>query len=308
MSNNHIRIGTRDSALAVWQAELVQQKLAEQGIQASLVFVKSPADLDLQTPLHQFGGTGIFTKMLDEALYADQIDIAVHSLKDYPTNLPPNISMPAMLERAAALDVLVYKGKQAPDLRSGEHTIATGSVRRQAQWKYRFPTHQLTGLRGNVQTRLQKLEDNAWTGAIFAQAGLTRINALPENHLVLDWMIPAPAQGVIAITCLESKVTLREVLSAINHTPTALTAQVERAFLNAAEGGCSAPIGAYAQIVGNTLHCRAAIFEPDGSGKVEVSETIPLNRVEGFGRLLAEKALEQGGNTIMKKIRDAGQS
>lgn len=308
MSTKHIRIGTRDSALAVWQADLVKQKLSEKGIEASLVFIKSPADTDLKTPLHQFGGTGIFTKMLDEALYSNQVDIAVHSLKDYPTNLPENIAMPAVLARASAHDVLVFRGNEAPNFDMGEHTIATGSIRRQAQWKYRFPKHELCGLRGNVQTRLKKLEESNWTGAIFAQAGLERINALPQHHLVLDWMIPAPAQGVIGISCLADNIDLQQLLASINHTPTALTAQVERDFLNTAEGGCSAPIGAYAHIDENQLHCKAAIFEPDGSGRVEVEDGIPLAKAEGFGKLLAEKALQNGGAEIMKKIRDAGKS
>lgn len=305
MNNQPIKIGTRDSKLAVWQANLVKENLSKIGIESTLVFIKSAADVDLKTPLHQFGGTGIFTKMLDDALEQKTIDIAVHSLKDYPTTVPSHIAIAAILERADAHDVLVYNGN-TPKLEIGNHTIATGSIRRQAQWKYRYKTHSLTGLRGNVLTRLQKLENSIWTGAIFAKAGLERINALPETHLVLNWMIPAPAQGIIAVTCLASNQNLIKSLSKLNHKPTAVCAKVERDFLNKAEGGCSAPIGAHARISEGKLHFTAAIFEPNGESKVEIKDSILTQNANDFGKHLAEKVLDAGGAEIMKKIRDAG--
>ncbi len=306
MSKQPIKIGTRDSKLAVWQAVQVQHKLQALGFEAILVPVKSPADIDLNTPLHQFSGTGIFTKMLDEALYRKQVDLAVHSLKDYPTTLPPNISLAAVLERASAEDILVYKG-ELPKLEEGVHLLASGSIRRQAQWKHRFPGHKLTGLRGNVQTRLKKLEESNWTGAIFAKAGLERIGLLDEKHIVLDWMIPAPAQGIIGITCLEENETLLQILKALNHASSFLEASVERAFLNRAEGGCSAPIGARAYADPTHIRLEAAIFEPDGSNKAAVEQTVPLEQAADLGRQLAEKALAKGGAAIMKKIKNAGE-
>lgn len=305
MNNSIIKIGTRDSKLAVWQAEQVQLILEQTGRKTELVKIKSPADLDLSTPLHEFGDTGIFTKMLDVALLENRVDIAVHSLKDYPTTEPEGVKLIAVLARAAHEDILVlHPNTNKTSLERAENTIATGSIRRQAQWKHRYPNHILTGLRGNVQTRLKKLEESDWSGAIFAKAGLERIGILPENHLVLNWMIPAPAQGVVGITCRASDADMINLLQVINHEETWLEATIEREFLNAAEGGCSAPIGAYAQIRGHEVELKAVIFEPDGSKKVNFSGSCALPNTMHFGRTAAEEALQNGGAEIMKKIKD----
>ena len=300
-----LRIGTRDSKLAVWQAETVQQHLRNIGISSELVMVKSPADIDLKTPLHQFGGVGIFTKVLDDALLNNEIDIAVHSLKDYPTQSPQGITIAAVLERGPYQDILVHKGDTS-FLETSEATIATGSIRRVAQWKSKYPKHNTTNLRGNVQTRLQKLADNNWKGAIFAKAGLERINILPENHIVLDWMIPAPAQGVVGIGCREDEKEIYDTLREISHKTTELRANVERQFLRAVEGGCSAPVGAFCEVEGDTIKLTAGVFELDGSNKVVVEQTYPLNQAHEAGILAAEKALADGGKEIMQNISDAG--
>ncbi len=305
MNNTTIKIGTRDSKLAVWQAEQVQLMLEQAGRTTELVKVKSPADLDLTTPLNKFGGTGIFTKMLDVALLEKQIDIAVHSLKDYPTKAPKGVKLTAVLPRAAHEDILVlHPMKNASSLENEENVIATGSIRRKAQWKHRYPKHTITGLRGNVQTRLKKLAESDWTGAIFAKAGLERIQVLPENYITLDWMIPAPAQGVVGITCSSADHEMINLLQVLNHEETWLEATIEREFLNTAEGGCSAPIGALAKIKGHEVEFTAAIFEPDGSNKVSFSDSCALPNTMHFGRTAAEKALQNGGAEIMKKIKD----
>ncbi|MGB0176340.1 MAG: hydroxymethylbilane synthase [Owenweeksia sp.] len=297
-----IRIGTRDSQLAVWQATQVKERLEEQGHTCTLVFVKSPADIDLSTPLHQFGGTGIFTKVLDDALFKDEIDIAVHSLKDYPTLAPEGILMAAVLERGPHEDILVHKG--SPDLENSQNLIATGSIRRIAQWKNRYPQHTLTGLRGNVQTRLKKLEENNWTGAIFAKAGLQRAGILPENHIVLDWMIPAPAQGVIGITSRTTDTTMASVLKDLNHPDTALTSQTERSFLRTLEGGCSAPIGALAQIKGDELHFKGGLFDTDGSRKIILEKIVNISSASDLGPKAAREVLAKGGSEIMKRLQN----
>ena len=167
--NKAIRIGTRDSELALWQAHTVQAKLEALGYTTEIVAVKSAGDVTLDVPLYEFGITGIFTKTLDVAMIKGDVDIAVHSMKDVPTALPKGIVQSAVLERAIVSDILVHKGNL--DFLDDASTIATGSLRRQAQWLNRYPNHTVTDLRGNVNTRLKKLSENNWGGAIFAAAG-----------------------------------------------------------------------------------------------------------------------------------------
>lgn len=300
-----MRIGTRDSKLAVWQAKTVQSLLKKLGKSSDLVYVKSPGDKDLTTPLHQFGGTGIFTKVLDDALLNNEVDLAVHSLKDYPTLAPDGIIIPAVLERGASQDILVYKNDTTFLNNDTQATIATGSIRRIAQWKNKYPHHQNTGLRGNVQTRLRKLDENNWNGAIFAKAGLERINILPENHIVLDWMISAPAQGAIGISCRETDHELIDLIKKLNHDQTKFETQIERDFLRGVEGGCSAPVGAFAQVIDNQLHLKAGVFEPNGESKVIFEESIDLDKAESFGKTAAQEVLQNGGKEIMLNIKNA---
>lgn len=298
-----LRIGTRDSALAVWQAKKVATALEAQGHKTQLIEVKSKGDLDLNTPLNQFGSTGIFTKILDDALYAGKVDLAVHSLKDYPTNAPKGIIMAALMERGPVEDILVHKGElQFLEQKNGQ--VATGSIRRIAQWKRRYPSHENPNLRGNVQTRLQKLATNDWHGAIFAKAGLERLGILPEHYSILDWMIPAPAQGIMGITCLSEDLDVLEILASINHTETALRAKVERDFLNRVEGGCSAPVGAYAEIQNNELSLKTGVFSLDGKKAVLLENTVPLNEAETLGIKMADQALAQGAAAILENIKD----
>src|SRR5690606_31288868 len=164
--------------------------------------------------------------------------IAVHSMKDVPTALPKGIVQAAVLERAVTHDILVHKGNV--DFLSDSGTIATGSLRRQAQWLSRYPHHNVVDLRGNVNTRLQKLKDNDWNGAVFAAAGLERINLLPENYMVLDWMIPAPAQGAMVVVAMENDDYCREAVAKLNHPDREMCTYIERRFLRKLEGGCTA--------------------------------------------------------------------
>lgn len=300
-----LRIGTRDSALALWQARKVAGALEDLGQKTELVPLKSAGDLDLTTPLNQFGNTGVFTKILDDALLAHQIDLAVHSLKDYPTQAPEGILMAAVLERGPVQDIVVHKG-DTRFLDPTDNTIAkvaTGSIRRIAQWKSRYPRHQNPNLRGNVQTRLRKLAEGDWHGAIFAKAGLERLDLLPGNYTVLDWMIPAPAQGIVGITCLSADEESIAILAEINHKTTALCAKVERDFLRTVEGGCSAPVGAYAQINEHELSLKAGVFSLDGSEQVLVENAVPLGSASNLGIELAQAALNQGAAAILETIK-----
>jgi len=179
-----IRIGTRDSELALWQAKTVQNALEKTGHQTELVPVKSTGDLNLDQPLYEMGITGIFTKTLDVAMIKGEVDIAVHSMKDVPTALPKGIVEAAVMKRASNKDILIHKGVNFLESENG--TIATGSLRRKAQWLHKFPEHNVVDLRGNVNTRMQKLTDNNWNGAIFAAAGLERIERSSTRSSFLE--------------------------------------------------------------------------------------------------------------------------
>ncbi|WP_299680182.1 hydroxymethylbilane synthase [uncultured Dokdonia sp.] len=298
--NKVIRIGTRDSELALWQATTVQKQLEDYGYKTVLVPVKSTGDLVLDKPLYELGITGIFTKTLDVAMLNGTVDIAVHSMKDVPTALPIGIVQAAVLERAATQDILVHKGN--PDF-TQNCTIATGSLRRQAQWLNKYPHHQTTDLRGNVNTRLQKLTDSNWTGAIFAKAGLERINVLPTNYEVLDWMTPAPAQGAMLIVALEEDDFSKTACAKLNHKSTALCTYIEREFLRTLEGGCTAPIGASAIIENEIVHFTGVLFSLDGKTKLEVNQSISVSHSQGFGVDCALEILDNGGRKLMKEIK-----
>lgn len=295
-----IRIGTRDSQLALWQAETVQGKLQDLGYRTQLVPVKSTGDLVLDKPLYELGITGIFTKTLDVAMLNGTVDIAVHSMKDVPTRLPQGIVQTAVLERATSEDILVTKEPLNPALPS---TIATGSLRRKAQWLHRYPNHTVVDLRGNVNTRLQKLKDNPWQGAIFAKAGLQRIDMLPPNFETLDWMLPAPAQGAMVVVALKNDEFCVEATSQLNHAASASCTYVEREFLRTLEGGCTAPIGALATVVNEAIQFKGCLFSLDGKTKLEVAKTIPLSGYEGFGKRAAEEILSNGGRELMAAIK-----
>ena len=295
-----IRIGTRDSELALWQANTVQGKLEALGYKTELVPVKSTGDIVLDKPLYELGITGIFTKTLDIAMLNGDVDIAVHSMKDVPTALPKGIRQTAVLERANTVDILVHKGT---DFLNSKGTIATGSLRRKAQWLNKYPDHEVVDLRGNVNTRLQKLEDNNWNGAIFAAAGLERIHLKPENAIDLSWMIPAPAQGAMLVVTLEADDYATEAVAKLNHQTTEICTTIEREFLREMEGGCTAPIGALATIERDTVNFSGVLFSLDGSQKFEIAKRVPVKDVEGFGKKCAQHLLNDGAAALMEELK-----
>jgi len=295
-----IRIGTRDSDLALWQAKTVQSQLEKLGYKTELVPVKSTGDLILDKPLYELGITGIFTKTLDVAMINGTVDVAVHSMKDVPTALPIGIVQAAVLKRAETEDILVHKGN--PDYKK-PCTIATGSLRRQAQWLHRYTNHTTTDIRGNVNTRLQKLADSDWTGAIFAKAGLKRINVLPDNYEVLDWMVPAPAQGAMLIVAMEDDTFSRTACAKLNDEETALCTHIEREFLRTLEGGCTAPIGALAEIFNEQVRFKGVLFSLDGQTKIEVEQVVSKANTIGFGTDCALEVLDNGGRELMREIK-----
>ncbi len=295
-----IKIGTRDSQLAMWQARKVQKLLEELEYETEIIPVKSTGDLVLNKPIYEIGITGVFTRNLDIALLNNEIDIAVHSMKDVPTVLPEGIIQAAVLKRANQNDILVLKDNEE-FFAQKEATIATGSLRRKAQWLDRYPTHTVVDLRGNVNTRLQKLKDNDWNGAVFAAAGLERIGKRPKGAVNLSWMIPAPAQGAIMITALDEDDFVKDACEQLNHRDTDICTKIEREFLNRLEGGCTAPIGAYAFIDERTdeINFKGILLSRDGSKKIQVMKNAPVNRHRYLAKDCADYIINKGGKQLM---------
>jgi hydroxymethylbilane synthase len=303
-----IRIGTRESPLAVWQATQVKDRLLGNGLEAELVYIRSEGDNDTTTPLYEMGVEGIFTRSLDTALLNNRIDIAVHSMKDVPTLLPKGIVQAAVLKRGPVNDLLVFKTPldKLYDEQYVAH-IATSSIRRKAQWLHWFPRHQVHNLRGNINTRLEKLQSESWDAAIFAQAGLERIDLRPENSIELKWMLPAPAQGAIMVVCRENDPFVLESCQPCNDPDTALCTKIEREFLRTLLGGCSTPISALATIQKGVLIFTGNILSPDGSRKAQTEKKAPVADASDIGKEAAFELLRHGGSQIADSIKYAAQ-
>lgn len=308
-----IRIGTRESQLAVWQATRVKELLGQRGVDSELVLIKSEGDSDLVTSLYEIGVQGIFTRSLDTALLNNKIDLAVHSLKDVPTQLPKGIVQASVLKRGPVNDLLVFKNAESQKKYASlnnthsQLTIATSSIRRKAQWLNTYPTHIIHNLRGNVNTRLKKLQEENWDGAIFAQAGLERIGLRPETSIVLDWMLPAPAQGAIVVVCHHDDQHAFEACQHFNDDDTEICTRIERDFLRRLLGGCSTPISALAVVKESQVCFRGNILSLDGSDKVEIEKMADLNKAADLGKKAAEELLAKGGEEIAESIRHAAQ-
>jgi len=310
-----VRIGTRESQLAVFQATLVSNLLARQGIESELVYLKSDGDIDLITPLYEIGVQGIFTKNLDAALLNHKIDLAVHSMKDIPTQPAAGIIITAVLKRDNPRDLLVFRNSSQHDQYLQQNpwvggngnppVIATSSIRRRAQWLHKYPSHRIENLRGNVNTRLAKLESSNWSAAIFAAAGLERIGLRPDNAVELDWMLPAPAQGAIAIACREEDRELAEDCKSLHDEDTFQCVSIEREFLRTLLGGCSTPIAALAEIEADELFFRGNLFSADGKQKLEVEKILPVDKIIHLGKTAAEEILMQGGEEIVGQLQHA---
>jgi hydroxymethylbilane synthase len=306
-----LRIGTRESQLAVWQATQVSDLLIAAGYKTELVYIKSEGDINLTTPLYEMGVQGIFTRSLDIALLNNKIDIAVHSMKDVPVVLPQGITQAAVLKRGSYKDLLVAgKGihfiNNEPTLnQASQFIIATSSIRRKAQWLHRYPGSRMENLRGNVNTRLKKLAESEWNGAIFAAAGLERIGLRPENSIELDWMLPAPAQGAILVVCRMEDRKAWNACQPMNDEHTATCVKAERDFLKTLMGGCSTPISALASVKDGQLKIEGNILSIDGTQKLEVEKETSLEKAYSLGVDAALEILDNGGEQLMKAIRNS---
>ncbi len=300
----NVRIGTRDSQLATWQAKQVAGRLEELGYDTELIFVKSEGDIDLTTPLTEMGGKGVFTKALDDAQLNDEIDIAVHSFKDLPTRNPLPLKVAAILDRADPRDSLVAPGGtdflDDPDYKA---TIATSSNRRRAQWLHRYPNHEIVNIRGNVNTRLEKVAKNEWDGAIFAAAGLERIDLGHHISKYLDWMVSAAAQGAMAVMIREDDTEMEDIVSKLNHDETALCTTIERDFLHDMEAGCSAPVGAYASVDDSEVHFKAVALMVDGSERYDYEKTVSVGEAGELGHEAAQALLGEGAIKVIEEMK-----
>lgn len=298
---NKLKIGTRNSPLALWQAQEVESKLKTLGFETEIVPIISSGDKNLNQPLYALGITGVFTKDLDIALLNKEIDIAVHSLKDVPTQLPYNIQISAVLERDFPEDVLVRNDDSEP-LDIEVLKIATSSLRRRAFWLKEFPETEFADIRGNVQTRLKKLDNGIANATIFSLAGIKRIN-LDITYEQIPFLLQAPSQGVVAIASLSDNDKLNERLKTISHKETEICVTIEREFLKTLEGGCTAPIGAKAEMLDGQIRFIGRLCSLDGKNCIETDEIFDWNDSENFGEKIALKVLENGGKELMEEIR-----
>ena len=297
---SRLKIGTRNSVLALWQAKHIQSLLLDRGYASELVPVTSDGDIDLKSPLYEMGVQGIFTRALDIALLNKTIDIAVHSLKDVPTQTAEGVVIAAVPQRGNPFDVLVYKDRLPAE--GQDYMVATSSLRRAAQWRHKYPHHKTTPIRGNINTRLKKLTDNAaWDAAIFAKAGIERIQLEVPQQVTLDWMIPAPAQGALGIATRANDDATLLACRDLNHADTQITTGVERSFLRILMAGCTMPVGAYAAIIDDKIHFTGCVAAPDGSGMVTVKKSVPKSSAAELAKWAADELLNQDGREILER-------
>ncbi len=307
MDKNRFRIGTRGSKLALYQAELTKKMLLEKfpEIEVEIVIIKTKGDKILDVALSKIGDKGLFTKEIETALIVGEVDIAVHSLKDLPTVLPEGLKLGAVLPRAEFRDALVSKdGRKLSELTSAD-AIATSSLRRKAGLLRINKNFKIVDIRGNVQTRLQKMQDGHCDAMIMAAAGLQRLGLDKCITEILDpeVMIPATSQGVIAIESRMNDSTIDAYLSEINHPETWSAIQVERGFLKSIEGGCQVPVGCYTQMNGDTISITGFVADLDGSEYLLDKESGKLMEGKEIGEKLAGKLIERGAGRILENIR-----
>lgn len=286
----------------------MKEQLESLGYPSQLIPLKTLGDIDLVRPIYAMGVQGVFTKELDGALLSNKADLAVHSLKDVPTILPEGLTIAAVLARASYHDVLIYKTGFEPS-EAKEAIIATSSIRRRSQWLHRFPTHSLVNVRGNVETRLRKFKEEGWDGIIFAKAGLDRLGLLPENSSVLNWMIPAPAQGAIAVVCRDNDHETYDACRKITHEPSEVGVLIERNFLYHLEGGCSVPISALANYENDGIHFTGAVHSLDGKQEMKVELKARKEEWKSMGKRAAQQVKDsEKGRMILEDFRKLNRS
>jgi hydroxymethylbilane synthase len=301
--NRPVRIGTRGSPLALWQARHVADRLrrADPGKPVELVEIQTSGDVVRNVPLNQLGGDGAFTKEIQRAVQAGAVDVAVHSLKDLPTFAVDNLVLAAVPPRGPVGDVLVSRRHRAFADLPREAVVATSSLRRRAQMLYRRPDLRLVDIRGNVETRLRKLAEQDLDGLILAQAGLERLGLAGQITEILDpsWMLPAVGQGALGLECRADDPATRALLEQVDDPPTRLAVLAERGLLRGLGGGCQVPVGAVTVVRDQELSLRGVVIHPDGSRRVEGQVAGPLAQAVALGQRLAEDLLARGARQLL---------
>jgi len=297
-----LRIGTRGSLLAKWQAESIRKRLfAAAGVEAEIVIIKTAGDRMQQAPLTQIGGKGIFIKELEEALLEESIDLAVHSVKDIPTDTPSRLMFPAVCRRDDVRDCLV--GSTLASLRQGAR-VGTSSLRRQAQVLHIRPDLDFRDLRGNVDTRLRKVESGEYDAILLAKAGLDRLGVSQRISEILspDVCMPAVGQGAIAVECRLKDTETADILAPLDDAETRTAIIAERALLAALQGGCQVPLGAWARIERGELVLEACVSSVDGVQYVKQRATAPPDQAAALGEHMARLLIEAGAQSILEEV------
>jgi hydroxymethylbilane synthase len=297
-----LRIGTRGSMLAKWQAEFIRKRLfAAAGVEAEIVIIKTAGDKLQHIPLTQIGGKGIFIKELEEALLEETIDLAVHSVKDVPTDVPSRLMFPAVCRRDDVRDCLV--GSTLANLRQGAR-VGTGSLRRQAQLLHLRPDLDIRDLRGNVDTRLRKVESGEYEAIVLSKAGLDRLGLSQRISEILspEICMPAVGQGAIAVECRLKDAEAGDILAHLDDAETRTAIIAERALLSALQGGCQVPLGAWARIERGELVLEACVCSADGVQYVKQRATAPLDQAAQLGEHMARLLAEAGAQSILEEV------
>lgn len=306
MRTNRLKIGTRKSPLALWQAEHVREHLLAKypDLQVELVKMSTQGDKLLGTRLAKIGGKGLFIKGLEQRLLDGSIDIAVHSLKDMTIALPPGLHLAAICEREDPRDAFVSNDYSGLDNLPDGARIGTSSLRRQCQLRASWPQLEVTDLRGNINTRLTKLDAGNYDAIILAAAGLKRLgfNKRITDKLAPEIILPAVGQGAVCIECRVDDDRINDLLAPLNHAETAICTQAERALNAALEGGCQVPIAGYARLTRNVLHLRGLVGDPDGSTVLHAEVRGPDTSATHLGQTLAEELLAQGAKAILSRV------
>ncbi len=301
-----IRVGTRGSKLALAQTNWVIQKIKDQypGLQVEVTVIKTKGDKILDVPLAKVGGKGLFVKEIEEALLREEIDLAVHSMKDVPTELPDGLDIAIIPERESPFDVLISRqGVGVAELPPGA-TVGTSSLRRTAQLRARRPDLRIENLRGNLDTRLRKLFEGLYDAIVVAEAGLLRLGLgdTPRVRFSVEDMLPAIGQGALAIEVRLRDEELLEGLAFLHHEETAVAVAAERAFLKRLGGGCQVPLAAYARFEGEQLVVEALIADPSGEPLLRDKRVGGPTEAARMGEELAEDLLARGGKDILEKV------
>jgi hydroxymethylbilane synthase len=299
-----IRIGTRGSRLALWQARSVALLLHARGHATEVVCIDTSGDQDIQTPLWMFDGVGVFTAAVDQTILDGTVDIGVHSMKDVPTRLAEGLQIAAVLERGSHRDVVLTRQLHRPDdTDRSPWVVASSSRRRAAQWLERFPHDTIVPLRGSIQTRLGRLTDGDTDAVIMAEAALERLQVQTSHSHVLDWMVPAPAQGAICVVVAVGS-PLHPMLQTLDDPASRVAVEAERAFLRALDGGCRSAIGAHASITGTTIDMVATVHQPDGRRGLAVRGSGPAAQAMELVGQLVQQARDLGAVALIEVGRE----